>query len=213
MTARAQPPASRPTWVLVLGSMMLLASGYSLISGLLKVRDPAVVLTVIMSDDTVGSEAEMQLSRQLTALRVATMQPHRAAVRAEALAEVLLALFALYATAAVLSRDRHGRALVLALGGLVIAYRVATLPVYLSLMRDFAARGADLLALAILQNANDPSSVKRDDLAQRLHSAMVSEPIIVAVLGVAGALILLGFFGGRRGRALYGLDGAIKQQP
>jgi hypothetical protein len=205
---RAQPPTSRPVWVLVLGSMMLLASGYSLISGVLKLRDPAVVLTMVMTDDGVGSDAEMQLNRQLTALRVATMQPHRTAIRAEAVAEVALALFALYATAAVLSRDRHGRALALALSGLVIAYRIATLPVYLSLMRDFAGRGAELLALAIVRNSSDPSSLKSPELAQRLRSAMVSEPIVVAVLGIAGALILLRFFGGRRGRTLYGLEGS-----
>jgi hypothetical protein len=207
---RAQPPTSRPTWVLVLGSMMLLASGYSLISGLLKLRDPAVVLTIVMTDETAGSEAEMQLGRQLSALRLATMKPHRAAIKAEAIAEIVVALFALYATAAVLSRDRHGRALSLATGALVIAYRVATLPVYLSLMRDFAGRGSELLALAIMQNAKDPATVKSADLAQRLHAAMMSEPIVVAVLGISGALILLGFFGGRRGRALYGLGGTAK---
>ena len=195
LLAPAHAPTSRPTWVMVLGAMMLLAGGYSLISGLLKLRDPAVVLTVVMSDDTASSEEELAVSRQLAALRTATMQPHRAAVRAEALVEVALALFALYATAAVFARDRHGRILTLALGALVILYRVAALPVYLSLMRDFAGRGADLLAQALIRNAADPSAVKAVELTQRLRSAMVSEPIVVAVLGIGGGLLLLGFFG------------------
>lgn len=208
--AGAQAPTSRPTWVMVLASMMLLAGGYSLISGLLKVRDPGVVLTIVMSDETAGSgsEDELKLRHELAALRAATVRPHRTAIRAEAAAEVALALFALYATAAVLSRDRHGRALSLALGGLVILYRVAALPLYLSVMRDFAGRGADLLAVALLQNAKEPQAVKAAELAQRLRSAMISEPIVVAVLGIAAALLLVGFFGGRRGRTLYGLERA-----
>jgi hypothetical protein len=212
--AEPQPPVSRPTWVLVLGSMMLLAGGRSLIAGMLTLRDPAAALDVMASDETVGSDQEMQLGRQLAAARLATVTPRRSAIRAVAVAEVLLSLFALYATAAVLSRDRHGRALALALGGLIIAYRLATLPVYLSLMRDFATRGADdLLALAILRNASGPSWIKGADLAQRVRSVMMSEPIVVAVGGIAGALVLLGFFGGRRGRALYGLDGAPRRPP
>jgi hypothetical protein len=208
--ARAQAPTSRPTWVMVLASMMLLAGGYSLISGLLKLRDPGVVLTIVMTDETAAaSQDEVKLRHELGVLRASTVGPHRTAIRAEAVAEVALALFALYATAAVLSRDRHGRALSLTLGGLVILYRLAALPVYLSVMRDFAGRGADLLAAALLQNAKEPQAVKATELAQRLRSAMISEPIVVAVLGIAAALLLVGFFGGRRGRVLYGLERTV----
>lgn len=202
---RAQAPTSRPTWILVLGSLMLLGSGYSLLSGALKLRDPSVVLTVVVNDDTVGSDDEMKIARELSALRTATIQTHRKAVRIEAVAEVLVALFALYATAAVLARDRHGRALTLALGGLVIVYRLAALPVYLALMRDFSRSGADLLARMLLQGAEAGATTKASDLAQRLRTAMVSEPFVIAALGIVAALVLLGFFGGRRGRALYGL--------
>ncbi|HEY4186749.1 MAG TPA: hypothetical protein VGP07_16850 [Polyangia bacterium] len=185
--------------------MMLLASGYSLISGMLKLRDPGVVLSIVMND-AAGSEAEVQLSQKLAAVRQATVNPHRKAVRAEAVVEVLLALFGLYATAAVMARDRHGRLLALLMAAFVIVYRLGCLPVYLSLMRDYAEKGADLLALAILQNASGGSDVSSADLAQRLRSAMIGEPIVVAVVGVACALLLIGFFGGRRGRRLYGID-------
>ncbi|HEY8926748.1 MAG TPA: hypothetical protein VIU64_20335 [Polyangia bacterium] len=205
---RAQAPSSRPTWVLLLGSMMLLAGGYSLISGMLKLRDPGVVLTIVKVDGTAGSAEEVAIRHELSVLRTATLQPHRAAIRAEAVAEVLLSLFALYATAAVLSRDRHGRALVMGVGALVILYRVAALPVHLNLMRDFAARGAELVARAVLQGTEDSSATRVGEVANRMRAAMVTEPIVVAVLGIAGGLLLLGFFGGRRGRALYGLESA-----
>jgi len=210
---RAQAPSSRPTWVLVLGSMMLLASGYSLISGLLKLRDPGVVLTIVKVDGTAGSAEEVAIRHELSALRTTTLQPHRAAIRAEAAAEVFLSLFALYATAAVLSRDRHGRALVMGVGGLVILYRLAALPVHLTLMRDFARRGAELVARAVLQGTEDASAARIGEVAERMRAAMVAEPIVVAVLGIAGGLLLLGFFGGRRGRALYGLASAAAATP
>ena len=209
---RAQAPTHRPTWVLVLGSMMLLTSGYSLISGLLKLRDPAVVLSVSMANSS-GSEAELQLSQRLVAVRAATLPPHRAALRVESLAEVALALFGLYATAAVMARDRHGRSLALAVGALVIVYRIGALPVYLSLMRDYAERGADLMATAILQNAGSPTDLTAADLAHRLKTALVSEPVVVAAIGIAGALVLLVFFGGRRGRALYGIGAPPRPRP
>lgn len=191
---------------------MLLASGYSLIRGVLKVRDPAVVLSVVVSAPS-APEIEADLGRRLAAVRLATMGPHRAAVRMEAVGQVLLSLFGLYATAAVLSRDRHGRSLSLLTAGFVIVYRLGTLPVYLSLMRDYAARGADLLALAILQSAGSRSDIASADLALRLRSAMVGEPIVVAVVGVGFALILVGYFGGRRGRQLYGIDAPSGHQP
>lgn len=202
---RAQPPTTRPTWVTILGSMMLLASGYSLISGLLKLRDPGVVLSIVMSDSAT-SDAELELGHKLAAVRMATVRPHRTAVRAEAGVEVGLALFGLYAVAAVMSRDRHGRKLVLSMAVLIIIYRLACLPVYLSLMRDYARHGSELLAEAILQSAGSGAEVSTAELAQRLRAAMIGEPILVAVVGVAAALLLIGFFGGRLGRRLYGLE-------
>jgi hypothetical protein len=192
--------------------MMLLASGYSLVLGMLKLRDPGVVLAIVANNPST-TDTEIDLGRRLAAVRLATVGPHRTAVRMEAASEVLLSLFGLYATAAVLSRDRHGRLLSLLMAGLVIVYRLGTLPVYLSLMRDYAARGADLLALAILQNAGGRSDIASADLAQRLRSAMIGEPIIVAVVGISCALVLVGFFGGRRGRRLYGIDAAPGPKP
>jgi hypothetical protein len=208
----AQAPTYRPTWVLVLSSVMLLAGGYSLVAGLLKLRDPSVVLTVGNSDPS-GSEAEVQLNRKLTAARAAAVLPHRNRVRTEAVVEILLALFTLYATAAVVSRDRHGRGLTLAVGGLGIAYQIGTLPVYLSLMHDYAERGADLLAQVVIQSAGGTSTLSAAEIASRLRSAIVGGPIVVTVVSVAGSLVLLAFFGGRRGRALYGIDGPPSTRP
>ena len=124
---RAQAPTHRPTWVLILSSVMLLTGGYSLVAGMLKLRDPTVVLSVGPTD-AAGSDAEVQLNRRLASVRAETVHPHRTTVRTEAASEVALALFTLYATAAILARDRHGRALALGVAALGIVYQVGTLP-------------------------------------------------------------------------------------
>ena len=209
---RAQPPTHRPTWVLILSSMMLLAGGYSLVAGLLKLRDPTVVLS-IGPTDAAGSEDEVQLNRRLASARAEAVLPHRSTVRAEAAIEILLALFTLYATAAILARDRHGRALALGVAAAGIVYQVGTLPVYLSLMRDYADRGSELLAKVVLQSAGQASSLSAPEVASRLRSAIVGGPILVCVVGVVGSLVLVAFFGGRRGRALYGMDGPPRTKP
>jgi hypothetical protein len=209
---RPQAPKYRPLWVLILSSVMLLSGGYALISGLLKLRDPIVVLTVGITGPA-GSDADVQLNSRLAAVRAATVSPHRSRVRTEAVVEILLALFTLYATAAVLSRDRHGRALVLGVAALGIVYQLGTLPVYLSLMHDYAERASDLLAEVVLQSAGGTSSLSPAEVARRLRSAMIGGPIVVALVGVAGSIVLFAFFGGRRGRALYGMDLPAAKKP
>lgn len=209
---RAQPPTHRPTWVLVLSSVMLLAGGYSLVAALLKVRDPLVVLKVANSEG-VESDAEHKLNRQLAAAQAEAVRPHRAIVRVEAAFEILLALFTLYATAAVLARDRHGRKLTLTVGALGIAYQLATLPVYLSLMRDYANLAADLLAQVVIQSGGGKTPATVAEVASRLRSAIVGGPIVVAAVSVAGSAVLLAFFGGRRGRVLYGIEAPPAPKP
>jgi len=210
---RAQPPATRPTWVTILGAMMLLACGSSLVSGLLKLSDPGVVLPAKTPERGAAQDAaalpvlDADLRLKLAAAQSATLSGHRTAVRIEALIEVALALFGLYATAAVMAGDRHGRRLALLTAALVIAYLLGCLPLYLALMRDYADHAALLLAAA-LQGAGRGTDLPAAELAQAVRSAMIGQPIMVSVVGVAWALVLIGFFGGRRGRRLYGLEPA-----
>ena len=194
---------------MILGSMMLLASGSSLISGLLKLSDPGLVLAVktpATSDTgTSAPDADHELVQKLAAAQSAALRSHRTAVRVEAGLEVALALLGLYATAAVLSGDRHGRRLSLLTATLVIVYMIGCLPLYLSLMRDYADHASGLLATA-LQSAGKGTDLSSAELTKNVRAAMIGEPIMVSVAGVVSALILIAFFGGRRGRRLYGLE-------
>jgi hypothetical protein len=202
---RAQAPTHRPTWVLVLSSLMLVTSGSSLASGLMRVQDPATALRMD-STNVNNSEAELQLNQRLAAVRTATVSAHRRALRLDGMAEIALSLFGLYATAAVLARDRHGRRLALAVGALVIVYRLGSLPVYLALTRDYAERGAELMTEALLQNPAFHTDLSSADLTLGLKATMVNLPIAVAAVCIAGAVILMAYFGGKRGRALYGIS-------
>jgi len=199
------PPQHRPTWLVVLTCLMLLAGGYSLVAGLLKLRDPTMIL-MVGGSETLDSEADVDLNRQLTAARLAAVTPHRGSLRVEASCEIALALFTLYATAAVFARDRRGRALTLGVGILGIGYQLAVLPLYLALTRDYAARGSALLARSIVENVGPSSAdLSPDQITARLHSAIVGGPVVAAAVGIAGSLVLIFFFGGRRGQLLYGI--------
>src|SRR5690349_15924772 len=121
---------------------MLLYAGLSLVFGLMKLRRPTMVLEGGVPQ-VVDSEETMKIRQRLSAARTAAVQPHQGAVRAEAAAEIVVSLLALYAAAALLSRDRHGRTLTLTVAGLGIAYQVGTLLVYLPLLRAYAEAGGD----------------------------------------------------------------------
>jgi hypothetical protein len=200
--SRAKAPSHRPTWVAVLCSLMLLYAGFSLVVGLMKVRRPTMVLEGGLTQVADSREA-MQARQRLSAARAAAVQPHERAIRIEAVVEIAVALLALYAAAAVLSRDRHGRVLTLVVAGVGIAYQVGTVVLYLPVLRAFAEQGADpLLGLIVAQG--DKGELGRrssDEIASVLSAWLVLTNGVV----VLAALVVIGFFGGQRGRALYGL--------
>jgi hypothetical protein len=200
--SRAQAPTHRPVWVTVLCSMMLVYAGFSLVVGLMKVRRPTMVLEGGLTQ-VADSQQAMQARQRLSAARAAAIGPHERAVRIEAAVEIAVALLALYAAAAVLSRDRHGRALTLAVAAVGIAYQVGTVVLYLPVLRAFAEHGGDpLLGLISAQGGKgDIGPRSSDEIASALSAWLVLTNGVV----VLGAAVLIVFFGGRRGRALYGL--------
>jgi hypothetical protein len=197
--ARAQPPTHRPTWVTILSSLMLIYAGLSLVFGLMKLRRPTMVLEGGVPQ-VVDSEETMKIRQRLSAARAAAVQPHERAVRIEAAAEILVSLLALYAAAALLARDRHGRTLTLTAAGLGIAYQVGTLLVYLPLLRAYAELGGDP-RLALIANAAELEPRSADQVAGQLAGGLIMATAVVVV----GAFVVIAYFGGRRGRALYGL--------
>lgn len=196
---RAQSPTHRPTWVAVLCSIMLLYAGLSLVFGVMKLRRPTLVLEGGINQ-VADSEAAMQARQRLSAARAAAVEPHRMAVRVEAILEIGVSLLALYAVAAVLSRDRHGRTLTLTVAGLGIAYQLLTTFLYLPVVRAFAEHGGDP-RLGLIGDMGEIEPRTSEEIAGALSAGLV----LTNGIAVLGALVLIVFFGGRRGRALYGL--------
>jgi hypothetical protein len=215
-------PSYRPTWLLVLSSITLVYGGLSLVSGLTALRDPSSAARLPMAQPL--PPAEEALTNQLIAVNTQVVAWHARGIRGRAAASVALALLMLYSAAAAFSRDRHGRTAMLMAGWLGIIFQVGSLPVVIPIARDYATASAPLLAQLVAAQAPPaapsaapdaaaaapPEALKPEAVATFMHSVFIGIPIVTALLGIAGSLLLIGYFGGRKGRALYGLGPAIK---
>jgi hypothetical protein len=188
--------------LVVLALLMLMHGGLSLIGALTNLRDPKLLATVSLGNATETPE-QMVVKQKLLTITQGILLGHHEAIRAVTLAAIALALVTLYAVAAILSRDKHGRRLALVTAWLIIAYQLGSLPVFLRIARDHATQSAPLLAEII---GGTTSAEERLQLVQKITSLTVIEPYVVSAFGVGWALLLMAYFGGRRGRQLYGIE-------
>lgn len=224
-------PTHRPRWLLMLSSITLLYGGVLLVSGLTALSDPAAVGKFAVTRPMAPEEES--LIRELTLVNGEIAARHSRAIRARALASMLVAMVMLYSAAAALSRDRHGRRATLIAAWLGIAYQVGTLPLAIPMTSEFAAANAPLLfrMAALSASADDatgtptatpgatggaPAAVAapakpsqpplgREEMASIAQTAVLRVLLAVTLLGVLGSLLQIVYFGGRRGRELYGL--------
>ena len=179
---------------------MLLYGGATLITGLFIIRDPKQMATIANRQRTSGrSPIAPEVARQLEAIDHAILDRHRLGVRANAGASIAYGLFTLYAVAAILSRDRHGRALAIGMAGLGIVYQLAGLPLAISMAREQAVAATPVIAASAGDSAHA-------DLAEQIRSGFLHAPIVLTVIGVGWCVLILVCFAGRRGRTLYGLE-------
>ena len=83
-----------------------------------------------------------------------------------------------------------------------IVYQLGGLPLAVVMARQAATEGAELLSRVVIDSGREPPGFTPAQLPQ----LMVVPAILAGVLGALACLVLLYYFGGRRGRALYGLD-------
>jgi hypothetical protein len=116
-----------------------------------------------------------------------------------------------------------------------IVYQLGSLPVVIPMARDYASATAPLLARVVAAQAppQETPSVgpapaagadaaaagaqpaqpaqptaeppNPEAVASFMRTALIGLPIGTALVGITGSLLLIVYFGGRRGRALYGL--------
>jgi hypothetical protein len=226
-------PTHRPTWLLILSSITLVYGGLMLVSGLSALRNPASVTSAPLTRP-LAPEAEA-LAREMSALNDMIVARHAGAIRGRAAASTVLALLMLYSAAAALSRDRRGRTVTLAAAWLGIVYQIGSLPLVIPIANDYARASAPMIARMVASetaatttttttttgggasgastsgDAGTPAAAEADapprpeTLAALMHTLLLGVPIGSALLGIMGSLLLITYFGGRRGRALYGL--------
>ena len=194
-------PTHRPTWLTVLTSAMLVYGGITLVSALLMLREPRALAVMEIANMARPSESP-ETVQKLQALSDEIVARHRAAIRAGAVVSLAVALLTLYAVAAILSRDPNGRALAMITAGVGIAYQVGSLPLGVVMARQAATDGGAVLAQVINESGRQPPGFT----AAELPRLLTLPAILAAALGVACCLVLLVYFGGRRGRTLYGLE-------
>jgi hypothetical protein len=202
---QAQTPSHRPPWVTAMASMMLLYGGMTLVSALFTLREPRAA-AVVAIENVARSAGQPELQRRLDQINEVVLSQYRQAIRAGALISIAVSLFTLYAVAAILSRDRHGRLLALMAGAVGIVYELGGLPYGVAMARLAAVDGAPLLAKVFIDSGQQPAGTNPAELAAKLHVAMVAPPIVSSLLGIGWCLAMMVYFGGRRGRVVYGLD-------
>lgn len=205
--SEAKAPTHRPTWLTLLTSSMLVYGGITLVGALLMLRQPKAMAVTAIENMARPTES-VETMQKLEALSDAIVARHKAEVRAGALISLGVGLLTLYAVAAILSRDRHGRKLAMIAAGVGIAYQLGSLPLGVAMARQAATDGAAILSQVVADSGRQPPGFTPEQLPQLL----VVPAILAGVLGALCCLVLLYYFGGRRGRALYGLDSSPPRQ-
>jgi len=197
--ASAQAPINRPVWLIVLALAMLLFGTLTLVEGLLTIRDPKALARLTLRDVAMTPDQE-ELVRRIATIDDAIIARHRTALRLNAGVSIAFGLWTLYATAAVLSRDRNGRMLALTTAVLGVVHRLAVLPLALGVAREAAEATGPLLTE--LAGGAGTAGASLAEVAQRMVSR---RQIISTAIGVGWWLLVFLYFAGRRGRELYGL--------
>jgi hypothetical protein len=197
---RARSPDHRPIWLVLLSSLTLVYGGVLLVSSLEALRDPRAATHVPAT--RAMTPAEDEIARQLVDVGARVASAHARSIRGNAAVSLPVALLMLFAAAATMSRDRRGRSVALAAAWTGIAYQLATLAFTFPIVRDYATQAAPLLARLVALQGETTDGATPEVVAK----VVMAFPVLTSAVAIAGSLVLIGYFGGRRGRVLYGLE-------
>jgi hypothetical protein len=200
---RPKSPDHRPTWLVLLASLTLLYGGRLLTSGIETWRDPTSSMRLPPS--RAMTPAEEEVAREIVATGKRVAQSHASTLRADAAAAIPVALVLLFAAAAALSRDPRGRGVTQAAAWLGIIYQLASLWLTFPIVRELAHElGGPFARLATMQAGGSDAGARPETMAV----VLMALPVFAAAVTIGGSLLLIRFFGGPRGRVLYGLERA-----
>jgi hypothetical protein len=206
---RPRSPDHRPAWLVLLSSLTLVYGGVLLVSSLDTLRDPRAAAHHPATRPLTPAEEEIAKEILEVGTRVATA--HARAIRANAAVSLPVALLMLFAAASTISRDRRGRQVALAAGWTGIVYQLGTLALTFPFVREYAAQTAPLVArLVALQSdgANVGGGADVGATPEMVAKVVVAAfPVFTSAVSILSSLVVIRYFGGRRGRVLYGLEG------
>lgn len=200
---RAAAPDQRPPWFVVLSSLMLMLGGVQVGSAASVLFDPGREAESERLS-VKGTDADRALAYQYNAQQVEVFRQHRGAMRGLAAARLGAGLLMLYAAASALIRDRRGRTFALLAALAAIPYHGLSVLLGMRLWREIGLRLAPWLEEALRASG----TVKPEDLGKSVAAhvqALQYKPVLPAVAGVVFSLVVLWYFGGRKGRQLYGI--------
>ncbi len=194
-------PVQRPTWVVVLAMAMMVFGGHLLMGGLTTMR----TLSAASRVPEVITGVEGSLAGDLRAVSLVLDQSNPVAVRANVASKLVMALLLLFAVATVWASDPRGRWAVLFTAWAGIAYHLAdAVFLYVVVRKGFIAAAPMLVSLANQRGVAAPPTV--DELVELANNLTAVLSVMTLVVGIAFSWVLLVYFGGRRGRLLYGLE-------
>jgi hypothetical protein len=200
--ARPRPPEGRPTWVVVLALAMLIFGGRLLINGVAQLGGPPV-------DRALEETASAQVGRDLKVLGESLARAYRehpTAVRANGASKVVMGLLLLFAVAAVFVSDPRARAATLVAAWAGIAYQVGDALFLFLIFR----KGLVEVAPALVDLAARQTAAGQAPSAGTLISMMDVVIVGLGLVGIGFSVVLLAFFGGRRGRTFFGVDAGAR---
>jgi hypothetical protein len=206
--ARKRQPEARPTWVVVLALAMLVFGGRLLISGIGQMGGSGLE----RPDEEAASAHTVLEVRAVNDQVERAYREHPLAVRLNAGSKVTLGLLMLFATAAVFASDPRARKASMLAAWAGIAFQGADVGFKLLILRKGIVAAAPVLVNLVARQ----SGVARAPSASAVISALDIFIVSLGLMGVLFSVVLLTFFGGRRGRRFFGAGAGpdlVRRQP
>jgi hypothetical protein len=184
----------RPTWVVVLALAMLMSGGNLLVQGIGQLRGDAEV-----GGTTVLSQSVL---RDMRAATQAMAAAHPVAVRVNAVSKVAMGLVMLFAVAAVFASDPRARRASIVAAWLGIGFYVGDILFSFLVVRKGIVAMAPLLATLMASNSPGTAVPSPEDVVTLMDMFMG----VMGALEIGFSVVLLAYFGGRKGRLFYGLE-------
>jgi hypothetical protein len=204
---RPRSPDHRPAWLVLLSSLTLVYGGVLLVSSLDTLRDPRAAAHHPATRPL--TPAEEEIAKEILDVGTRVAAAHTRAIRVNAALSLPVALLMLFAAASTISRDRRGRQVALAAGWTGIVYQLGTLALTFPFVREYAAQTAPLVArLVALQSDGVQMGAGSGATPETVAKVVVAAfPVFTSAVSILSSLVVIRYFGGRRGRVLYGLEG------